>query len=242
MKWSFFLAYGILSLQTAAQIDVRPLSKQNLNTDTVWIITGPHALGPAYRKFKFDFSVDARQTLIDAQRAKVGGIRIGLEYRRVHRAGIGLYGLRDGILNGLSGGVELSALPQIDSTITWARLTMAYQSIYYERVIYFSRKLEWSLTAHYGKGKISGSYLKPGLEQPEPFRVIRMTIAEFSSLAYYNVNYWCSVGVGVGYRFVPSASREVRNVYESPVGLLRIRFKLGKLVKSIWDKDTKNLY
>jgi hypothetical protein len=202
--------------------------------DTVWIITGLKELGPAYRRFKMDLSLDARQTLIGTQRARVGGIRVGLEYRRVHRIGIGIYGLGEGVV--------LNALPEIDSTITWAKLTLAYQSIYYERVMYFSRKLEWSLTCHYGLGTITGSYVRSRVVANEVLPEQRLKVLEFSTLGYYNLNYWCSVGAGVGYRYMLSTSPEIRQVYESPVGLIRVRIKVGKLIKSLWDKDTKNLY
>ncbi|MFN5622293.1 MAG: hypothetical protein ACK478_13405 [Flavobacteriales bacterium] len=217
-----------------AQWDGLSFKASQREPDTVWIITGKHVLGPAYRKFKLDFSLDARQTLIGSQAARVGGVRIGLEYRRVHRFGVGLYGVGDG--------VSLSSLAEIDSSITWAKLTLSYQSLYYERVMYFSRKLEWSLTAHYGRGRITGSYVRLGEANLQALPEQRVGVLEFSTLGYYNLNYWCSVGLGVGYRYMLSTPADIRSVYEAPVGLLRVRFKLGKLVKSIWDKDTKNLY
>jgi hypothetical protein len=234
--------FCVLAMNAGAQFNGLFPAPRELKPDTVWIITGKRELGPAYRRYKLDFALDARQTIIGSQRTKIGGIRVGLEYRRVHRIGIGFYGLRDGILNGVSGAVELDGLPQIDSTITWAKLTMSYRSLYYERVMYFSRKLEWSLTAHYGLGKIAGSYTRAGSANLETLPEQRMQLVEFSSLGYYNLTYWCSIGVGVGYRYVPSATREIRNVYEAPIGLLRVRIKPGKLISSIWDKNTKFLY
>lgn len=242
MKLWLYSLLWVLALPMGAQVDGYLHAPHRSQPDTVWIITGKHELGPAYRKYKLDFALDARQTIIGSQRTKVGGIRVGLEYRRVHRIGIGFYGLRDGLLNGISGAVVLNGLPQIDSTITWAKLTMSYRSLYYERVMYFSRKLEWSLTTHYGLGKIAGTYVRSGLTAIETLPVQRLQVLEFSTLGYYNLTYWCSVGVGVGYRYIPAASKEIRNVYESPIGLLRVRIKPGKLISSIWDKDAKNLY
>lgn len=242
MKWLTLFFFCTLAINAGAQFNGALPPKRGIKPDTVWIITGKRELGPAYRRYKMDFALDARQTIIGSQRTKIGGIRVGLEYRRVHRIGIGFYGLRDGIFNGLSGAVELNGLPQIDSTITWAKLTMSYRSLYYERVMYFSRKLEWSLTTHYGIGKIAGSYTRAGSSELQTLPAQRLQVLEFSSLLYYNVTYWCSVGVGVGYRYVPSATKEIRDVYEAPIGLLRVRIKPGKLISSIWDKDTKNLY
>jgi hypothetical protein len=242
MKWPLFFIFCLLALNAGAQFNGALSPKRGINPDTVWIITGKRELGPAYRRYKLDFALDARQTIIGSQRTKIGGIRVGLEYRRVHRIGIGFYGLRDGILNGISGAVELDALPQVDPAINYARLTMSYRSIYYERVMYFSRKLEWSLTTHAGIGKIAGSYSRIGSTSLEDLPEQRLRIIEFSSLGYYNLTYWCSVGVGIGYRYVPSTSREIRKVYEAPIGLLRVRIKPGKLISSIWNKDTKFLY
>jgi hypothetical protein len=242
MKKLLFFLFCALAMNAGAQFNGVLRAPRELKPDTVWIITGKRELGPAYRKYKLDFALDARQTIIGSQRTKIGGIRVGLEYRRVHRIGFGFYGLRDGILNGFSGAVVLDGLPQIDTTITWAKLTMSYRSLYYERVMYFSRKLEWSLTAHYGLGKIAGSYIRAGSAILETLPEQRLELLEFSTLGYYNLTYWCSIGLGVGYRYVPSASREIRNVYEAPIGLLRVRIKPGKLISSIWDKNTKFLY
>jgi len=242
MKWLLIFFFSTLAMNAGAQFNGALPPQRGIKPDTVWIITGKRELGPAYRRYKFDFAIDARQTIIGSQRTKIGGVRVGLEYRRVHRIGIGFYGLRDGILNGLNGAVELDGLPQIDTTITWAKLTMSYRSLYYERVMYFSRKLEWSLTTHYGLGKISGSYTRAGSATLETLPAQRLQVLEFSSLGFYNFTYWCSIGVGVGYRILPSASREIRKVYEAPIGLVRVRIKPGKLISSIWDKDAKNLY
>jgi hypothetical protein len=228
------LIFSLFVIQGKAQFDGMQLSGRPTNPDTVWIITGKRELGPAYRKFKLDFSLDARQTLIGAQRSRVGGFRFGLEVRRVHRIGIGLYGLGDG--------VELSSLPAIDSTITWAKLQMSYLSVYYERILYFSRRVEWSLTSHYGRARITGDYRRLSEDQAISLAETRPRLLEFSTLGYYNLNYWCSLGAGVGYRYMFGASPEIRAVYEAPVALIRIRIKVGKLVKSVWDKDTKNLY
>jgi hypothetical protein len=234
MKFVLTLVFCILTLHSEAQYFANLQSTREINPDTVWIITGKRELGPSYRKFKLDFSLDARQTLIGAQRSRIGGFRLGFEVRRVHRIGIGLYGLGDG--------VELNSLTEIDSSITWAKIRMSYRSIYYERVMYFSRKLEWSLTCHYGRASITGDIKRSGSDFPEALPEQRPRVLEFSTLGYYNLNYWCSIGAGVGYRYMLFTSSEIRDVYEAPVGLLRVRMKVGKLIKSIWDKDTKNLY
>jgi len=234
MRSVLFLVMWFIVASAVAQAHGQLMSVKKPVPDTVWIVTGMHPLGPGYKRLKLDFSLDARQTLIGAERARLGGLRVGLEYRRVHRVGIGLYGLGEG--------VELNSLPQIDSSITWAKVSLRYQSLFYERVLYFSRKLEWSLTAHYGLGLVKGSYTRLGSSIEEVLPEQRLRVLELSSVGYYNFTYWLSAGAGVGYRYMYGLSDEIQDVYESPIGLIRVRIKLGKLVKSIWDKDTKNLY
>jgi len=229
-----FFAVWFIVTSACAQAHGELISVRKSVPDTVWIIGGKHALGPGYKRLKLDFSLDGRQTLIGTPRARLGGLRIGVEYRRVNRFGFGLYGLGQG--------VELNSLPQIDSTITWAQVSLRYQSLFYERVMFFSRKLEWSFTAHYGRGTVKGSYLRPGSAIEEELPKQHLRVLELSSVGYYNFTYWLSVGAGVGYRYMYGLTDQIQDVYESPIALMRVRIKLGKLVKSIWDKDTKNLY
>ncbi|MFM9004513.1 MAG: hypothetical protein ACKOSR_03270, partial [Flavobacteriales bacterium] len=202
--------------------------------DTVWTIKGKQALGPAVKKVKLDFVLDGRQTLISNKRTRLAGLRVGLEIRRVHRIGVGFYGLGDG--------VELDALPEINPAITKANLKLAYQSLYYERVLHFSRKWEWSATCHFGRGKVTGNYELTGASGSNGLPEQKLRVMELSATGYYNINYWLSAGAGFGYRFMYGLPDEIDDVYEAPVAIVRVRIKLGKLVKSIWDKDTQNLF
>lgn len=202
--------------------------------DTVWIVTGKKGLGSPFRKVKIDFSFDARQTLVSNTTARMGGIRLGIEYRRVHRIGFGIYGLDNG--------VSLKSLQEIDPKITSAVLNLSYFSMYYERVLFFNRKWEWSATLHSGRGVITGSYRtgEDSAWQDFPTRVVRPL--EVSTTGYYHITWWCSAGAGIGYRFIRSAPSEILPLYNAPVGILKVRIKLGKLVKSIWNDKTRYEY
>jgi len=231
---TLFIALLLVGVQSSAQLHGLMSQKAPNYNDTVWTIKGKQALGPSVKTVKLDFALDARQTLISSERTRLAGIRLGLEIRRVHRIGLGIYGLGDG--------VELEELPEIDSTINKANLKLAYQSIYYERVLHFSRKWEWSATCHFGRGKVTGSFERIGLTGSNVLQEQKLNVLELSTTGYYNINYWLSSGIGLGYRFMYGLPKEIGDVYEAPVALIRVRIKLGKLVKSIWDKDTQNLY
>lgn len=209
------------------------LSIRKAYNDTVWTINGPTALDSRFKKWKFDFVLDARQTIVSNTVARLAGIRIGMEYRRVHRFGFGFYNFGDG--------VNVNALNEISPFITVANLNLSYNSIFYERVMLFNPKWEVSLTGHLGNGTITGTYtLESGRTISLP--TVRVRPLEISSTCYYNLTWWCSIGGGIGYRYMRQTPAEVRPIYNAPVAILRVRIKFGKLTKSIWNHDIKYTY
>lgn len=232
----FLLCSSLVDAQTLKG-DAGPFSYSlgKNRRDTVWVITGKKPLESYFKKWKFDFVLDARQTIISGQRARMGGLRIGMEYRRVHRFGFGFYGTE-------SDGVFVNSLDEINAEISSARLRLNYRSIFYERVLFFNKKWEWSATAHLGSGTITGDYKIRGSETVRSFPERRVSPFEISTTGYYNITWWCSVGSGVGYRFLRNAPEEVQPVYNAPVAIVRLRIKFGKLIKSIWNDDIKHTY
>lgn len=202
-------------------------------SDTVWTIKGQTILDKRYKKWKVDFVLDGRQTLLSNTRVRLGGVRVGLEYRRVNRFGIGIYTLGDG--------VKVNSLTEVDSRINDATLNLAYASIFYERILYFHKKWEWSATAHLGFGEITGKYRLPDESEDRTyFQSVRPI--EGSTLLYYNLTYFMSIGTGVGCRYIPSTPEEIRPVYNAPVGILRLRIRLVKMVVGAFDRDVRTAY
>lgn len=202
--------------------------------DSIWIITGKKSIAYPFKKRKLDFVFDARQTLVNTKVTRLLGIRVGLEYRRVHRFGIGIYNIGEG--------VRLDSLNEINTSIETAILNLTYASIFYERVLFFNPKWEWSATIHQGQGYITGRYLVAGDSTWLNFPIRRVLPFEISTTGYFNITWWCSFGAGIGYRYMRSTPADLRPVYNAPVLIARVRIKLGKLVKSIWNQDVKYAY
>lgn len=222
----------------AQEVDSTGLSesgeKDEFYRDTVWIVTGKRGLGPLFKKWKFDFVLDARRTFIGNQSAQLAGIRMGAEYRRVHRVGIGIYGLTNSVpVNNLSGYAQ---------PIAEADVALSYASVFYERIWFFARKWEWSSAFHVGTGIISGNFRSADSELWNTLEDKRASIFELSTIGYYNLTWWCNLGAGLGYREVTGLQPELRRLYSAPVGIVRVRIRLGKLVQSIWDRDKKYEY
>lgn len=241
---SLFVLFASLSVdgqKTDVVLDWKPKTIQGTlfgrdrdYRDTVWIVTGYKPLDGNFKKWKFDFSLDARQSIISNTTARIGGIRIGMEYRRVHRFGIGFYGMGDK--------VKAFSFEEFNSQISEASFTLRYNTIYYERVLFFNKKWEVSSAFHMGRGKIKGDYLLLGASRRQSFPEQDVRVFEISSTAYYHINWWIDAGAGIGYRHMNDIPDEVKPIYNAPVAILRVRIKFGKLIKSIWDHDIKHTY
>jgi hypothetical protein len=201
--------------------------------DTVWIVGGRTALDDRYKKIKFDYGFDARQTLVSSAQVRLLGFRVGLEIRRVHRFGLGFYKLGEG--------VRLNSLLEVSPNIDSADMRLNYTSLYYERVLYFGKKMEWSATSHVGIGNISGAYRYRGTGVVQNFSRTVYPV-ELSSSLYFHLTYFMSVGVGLGYRYVPAAPLELRPIYNAPIAILRVKFRVVKMVRGIFNSKVRHTY
>lgn len=232
--YAFLLGTGLVCAQKAGfEGLLRPEYKRAF-TDTVWIITGEKTLDDNFKKWKADFVIDFRKTLVSNTQVTLGGLRLGAEYRRVHRFGIGVYGLGKG--------VTTSSLLEVDSAIVESNLNMSYVSLFYERVLFFNPKWEWSATVHQGAGTIKGSYRYRDSKEWISYESNRVRPFEISTTGYYHITWWCSVGAGVGYRYMRRTPDEVRDVFSAPVAIGRVRIKLLKLTRSLWNENVKYEY
>lgn len=208
-----FIFLFIASLSTFAQED-----KKNKKSD--------------YPFVKPEFILDGRQTLVSSSGARLGGFRAGFEVNRVNRFGVGYYSF--------SNGVNTHSLNEISSSIVSANLKLSYASVYYERVLVFTKKYEWSSTVHFGFGTVSGSYTYSNGSVGNYNEPVQLT--EVSSTLYRHLTYFMSVGGGIGYRQTRNAPAELLPIYNAPVFLLKLRIQPIKAVRGIWNKDIRKRY
>jgi hypothetical protein len=185
-----------------------------------------------YPFIKPELILDGRRTLISEQGARLGGFRVGIEMNRVNRFGFGFYSF--------SKSVRTTTLNEISSNIISADLELNYASIYYERVLLFTKKYEWSSTLHFGVGNVSGSYTYAdgsigNYEEP-------LQLTELSTTLFRHLTYFMSIGAGIGYRQTRNAPEELLPIYNAPVFLVKFRFQPIKAVRGIWNKDIRKRY
>ena len=185
-----------------------------------------------YPFIKPELILDGRLTLVSNEGARLGGLRLGVEMNRVNRFGLGFYAF--------SNGVQTESLNEISPNIVSANLELNYASLYYERVILFTKKFEWSSTLHVGAGNVSGSYayangITENYDEP-------VQLSELSTTFYRHLTYFMSVGGGIGYRQTRNAPTELLPIYNAPIFIVKLRFQPIKAVRGLWNKDIRKRY
>lgn len=199
---------------------------------TVSLIGGERVLLPYQNGFKPHFGFDARRTLFRKKWIAVGGVRLGVEYRRVHRAGLGIYFLNTRLFD-----------DDFDLPIQAERLEydFRYTSVFYERVLYFSPKWEAGATVHLGGGKIGVDVQNPDNPNEQiRYDNIDFSMAELTLYGEYNILYWVGIGAGFGYRFIAGATPDLRNDFSSPIFVVNLQLKFLKLARSYLDESVKH--
>jgi hypothetical protein len=185
-----------------------------------------------YPFLKPELILDGRMTLVSNEGARLGGFRLGVEVNRVNRFGIGFYSFSDG--------VNTNSLNEISSSIVRANLKLSYTSLYYERVLIFNKKYEWSSTIQFGVGEVSGSFTYGNGSIGNYNEPVQLT--EVSTTLYRHLTYFMSIGGGIGYRQTRNAPQELLPIYNAPVFLIKFRFQPIKAVRGIWNKDIRKRY
>ncbi|MEM9052851.1 MAG: hypothetical protein AAGC47_12430 [Bacteroidota bacterium] len=223
MKYIFTIFILIQSVVGAAQFN---------QSDEVWIIGGKKKLLPYQNKLKPDFSFDARRTLFEKRWVLVGGFKIGAEYRRVNRLGVGFYFLNTRIFD-----EDVEFILEANKI----EYDFQYTTLYYDRVLYFDKKWEFGGTLHFGGGRIKTFYqneLNPNERNTGP--ELKFNVAELVGYAEYNVLYWLGISGGVGYRRVFGLDYGLGDDFSSAIFVVNLRLNLIKLARSYFDESVKD--
>ncbi len=198
----------------------------------VILVNGKCGLEPYQNKLKPDFSLDARRTLFKKEWIAVMGLKFGVEYRRIHRMGIGVYFLNSRVFDEDF---------EFDLEVGKVEYEFRYSTLYYERVIYFDRKWEFGATTHFGGGQIRAFFQNP--ENPNDrieLDPLQFSTIELSIYGDYNILYWLGAGVGTGYRSVFGVNSDLKKEFSSPIFVVTLQMKLFKLARSFYDESVKN--
>lgn len=180
------------------------------------------------KKWKFLFGFDARRSFLRGNKIKINGLKIGAEFRGVHRFGLGFYWLnRNSVFTDIAV-YEPDAFqpPEV-------HIDLSYTSIFYERVFLKTRWWEIAFPIHLGAGSIRGEYrdslsaLKPLLRQP--FSALLVS----TQVKFYPLT-WLAIRVSGGYRFNYNTSTLIKEAFNRPFYGFGVSVNIVGLYKAIF--------
>ena len=203
-------------------------SFQNLhNSDSVKVFF-PKTYGE--KKWKPIVGLDARRSYFKNQKVKINGLRFGAQFKGVHRFGLGFYALNDKI------NITNINVNKLDAkTPSNVKISVNFATLFYERVVYRTKKWEITTPLYIGNGQLKSEYLNiygnyKSLEKKS------FSVFGFSIGAKYYLLDWLAPKVSLGYRYTYNTLPEVSNALNKPFYAFGISVSPITLLKSLLNK------
>ena len=220
-RFYIFLVFSLVCLYLKAQ--------PALDTIKASLKQKPHLYG------KFD----TRNSFISNRRAKIFGVKMGLNYGNYLHIGVGYNQLNQPAKDFDKKFFYTNSNGFVDSTM--AHLHLYYISAGIEYIYYRTKKWELSMPLQLGVGQTRYSYQANG-EKKERSKSINFIYEPAVSVQYKFVT-WFGVGADVGYRFMFTADKELNQQFNSPTYAFKVLIyynELYKLYVSKKQKEKKN--
>ena len=178
-------------------------------------------------KPKLDVKFDNRFSFIRDGALKTVGIKVGLNFRRKFKVGLGI--------NQMLVPIETTTFDDSGNEFP-VNLEYFYFSPYIEYVYHNSRKWEFSLSIQHGVGGASYQYNNP---QGEKIKLQESMVLSYepAMLIDYKIVRWVGIGTGVGYRMVYYKESGIKERFSSPEYVIKLKVYLGEIFKTITGKE-----
>jgi len=164
-------------------------------------------------KPKFYIGFDNKNSFISNRSGWFIGAKVGLEYNKIFRYGIGFYGLYNKTYAKYINGIKKSE----------EYLSFNYASIFAEYIFKSSKKYEYSLPINLGFGY---SWLGDFQTSAERQFVI-LYEAQLNGL-YYPISFF-GVGAGVGYRIMLLNNKKIDEQFSAPIYNIKFKIVFGEI-------------
>jgi hypothetical protein len=180
-------------------------------------------------KPKLDVKFDNRFSFIRDTDVKTIGIKVGLNYRRKFKVGLGF--------NQMLFNVEKIAFNDLGEEVP-VDLEYSYFSPYLEYVYYNTRKWEFSLSIQHGIGGASYQYVNTNGDK---VKLVQSAVLSYepAMLIDYKIIRWVGIGTGIGYRVVYYKESGIQEKFTSPEYVIKLKVYLGEIVRTITGKELK---
>ncbi len=179
-------------------------------------------------KYKFVGTFDMRNSVVIGHKVKFNGVKIGIGNSK-HRFGIGIYGLREPVVT------YDRRVDSVDATDT-NRYNFGFLSFFYERILYRSKRWEFSAPVHLNLGSLKGEYLSTGRKfkkyLDEPASSITLSVK-----SHFKVFRWIGLHGGFGYNVMLNRDKPTRKALNAPFYSFGIKIFLAEAWKLTFNKE-----
>ena len=179
------------------------------------------------QKPRFNAKFDNRNSFVSNSRARIFGVKAGLEYNNHFVIGIGYNFLNSEIDK------EFYSVVSANDTIN-TKLRFNYISIFAEYVFYDEKKYQLSIPIQIGAGVSKYTYsLNNKIFNYKNKPVI---IYETALLGHYKIIKWVAIGGGIGYRLMILDNPNIDQQFNSVVYVIKVKIFLADIYRDIFVK------
>ncbi len=166
-------------------------------------------------KPRISFRIDSRNSFISNKVAVIRGYKIGLDYDKKIRLGLGFNRLQTNFTD------NITVNENNENYTVSQRLHLEYISMFADYVFYKSDKWEFNLPIQLGGGY---SYKKYKL-QNKPYITDKdfVIIYEANINGLYKIFKWLGAGAGTGYRIMLKGNKNIKDYFNSPIYIFRVK-------------------
>ncbi len=215
LRWALLLLFAGFALSVAAQQD---------SAKTYPKVFFP-PLKPAFQSNpRLFFGFDTRRSFINNADVKITGVKLGLDFKRTIKFGVGIHWLNTPIYRTF---MVPDSLGQDKPMVS--QLTFGYLSFNSEYVFFRSKRWEFTTSTYVGLGSMQFTNL------PQTHR--KFGLIEPDVNGQFKFFPWLGLGAGTGYRFMLMRDENVRSSLNNPIYKIGIRFFIGEAYNSIFHPE-----
>lgn len=185
-------------------------------------------------KPKFFLTYDRTSSFVGGKAATTSEFKIGLEFRKKLRLGIGIGELVSDVV---AEKIIVAEQSGNDSMVN-AKLSLTYFSFNSEYVFYDSKRWQIAMPVGIGIGssyfsyydKVNGDYKTKRIDEGD------VMLLSASGLATYRILRWVGVSGGFGFRFAVVSNSKITESFNSPVYVIKLRIFLGEIYKTVFPR------
>jgi len=189
-----------------------------------------------FYKPKLVLGLGGHNSLVGGEKVRIGGLRLGLEFREKWRFGISFQSLNP----------PLFPIDATGQDTIFYKVDFGYGALFVDYILLNNRRWEFSTGVLLGAGSAD---VGMRLDENEPFvptRKAEISLIEISGVGYYKVWKWLGIGAALGYRSVgsddpnaPELSRIVRKAFDGPNWAIKTKIYVGELWRAVFKKKDK---